>query len=143
VYWEPAWVSSSCWTQWGQGSHQEHATFFDFTNNVLPAGGMSWPEHDYENLVSAVEPASGQRLTVTSDSSHRHLYLATEGFPADQPMQVRLLANDGRWVVSQKMDALAGNARLNLPNLPAGVYFVAVFAGNTLWAVEKVWVKQG
>ncbi len=42
LYWEPAWVSSACHTPWGQGSHQEHATFFDFDNNVLPNGGMRW-----------------------------------------------------------------------------------------------------
>jgi len=39
VYWEPAWVSTGCSTRWGQGSHWENATFFDFTreNEVLPA----------------------------------------------------------------------------------------------------------
>jgi len=42
LYWEPTWVSSPCRTPWGQGSHQEHATFFDFQNNVLPDGGMRW-----------------------------------------------------------------------------------------------------
>lgn len=33
VYWEPAWVSTSCLTRWGQGSHWENATFFDFNND--------------------------------------------------------------------------------------------------------------
>ena len=39
IYWEPAWVSTSCETRWGQGSHWENATFFDFKNNneLLPA----------------------------------------------------------------------------------------------------------
>ncbi len=32
VYWEPAWVSTPCHTRWGQGSHWENATFFDFNN---------------------------------------------------------------------------------------------------------------
>jgi arabinogalactan endo-1,4-beta-galactosidase len=43
LYWEPAWQSSPCRTPWGQGSHQEHATYFDFKNNALPAGGLYWP----------------------------------------------------------------------------------------------------
>ena len=47
IYWEPAWVSSPCRTPWGQGSHQEHATFFDFQNNVLPSGGMYWMSYKY------------------------------------------------------------------------------------------------
>lgn len=42
LYWEPSWVSSACWTPWGQGSHQEHAAFFDFQNNAMPDGGMRW-----------------------------------------------------------------------------------------------------
>lgn len=42
IYWEPAWVSSSCSTQWAQGSHYENATFFDFQNNLLEDGGIKW-----------------------------------------------------------------------------------------------------
>lgn len=34
VYWEPAWVSSSCSTLWGQGSHWDNATLFDQTNKA-------------------------------------------------------------------------------------------------------------
>jgi arabinogalactan endo-1,4-beta-galactosidase len=37
VYWEPAWLSTGCRTQWGQGSHWENATLFDFSG-VLHAG---------------------------------------------------------------------------------------------------------
>ena len=39
VYWEPAWISTSCSTRWGQGSHWDNATFFDASNNneALPA----------------------------------------------------------------------------------------------------------
>ncbi|WP_411893351.1 arabinogalactan endo-beta-1,4-galactanase [Winogradskyella sp. A2] len=29
VYWEPAWVSTNCFTQWAQGSHWDNATLFD------------------------------------------------------------------------------------------------------------------
>ncbi len=47
VYWEPAWVSSPCRTPWGQGSHQEHAAFFDFDTNVLANGGMGWFETEF------------------------------------------------------------------------------------------------
>lgn len=37
VYWEPAWVSTPCSTLWGEGSHYENATFFDFNNNLNAA----------------------------------------------------------------------------------------------------------
>ncbi len=41
-YWEPAWVSTACYTPWGQGSHKENAAFFDFEGEVLEDGGMAW-----------------------------------------------------------------------------------------------------
>ncbi|HMQ49388.1 MAG TPA: glycosyl hydrolase 53 family protein [Saprospiraceae bacterium] len=34
IYWEPAWVSTSCSTQWGQGSHWDNATLFDHNNRA-------------------------------------------------------------------------------------------------------------
>lgn len=34
VYWEPAWVSTNCSTQWGQGSHWDNATLFDHDNKA-------------------------------------------------------------------------------------------------------------
>ncbi|WP_268123084.1 glycoside hydrolase family 53 protein [Roseivirga pacifica] len=37
VYWEPAWVSTGCSTQWGQGSHWDNATLFDHSNKATLA----------------------------------------------------------------------------------------------------------
>ncbi len=45
IYWEPAWISSSCRTLWGQGSHWDNATLFDGQNGneALPAMNIkSW-----------------------------------------------------------------------------------------------------
>lgn len=50
LYWEPAWVSSDCYTQWGKGSHQEHACFFDFNTNLIKPGGIEWMEKDYSDI---------------------------------------------------------------------------------------------
>jgi arabinogalactan endo-1,4-beta-galactosidase len=38
VYWEPAWISSACATRWGQGSHWENATLFDYAHAELHQG---------------------------------------------------------------------------------------------------------
>ena len=46
VYWEPAWVSSDCTTRWGQGSHWENATLFDFENTEIHEGG-DFLSHEY------------------------------------------------------------------------------------------------
>jgi arabinogalactan endo-1,4-beta-galactosidase len=47
VYWEPAWVSTPCSTRWGQGSHWENATFFDFMNDNEVTAGIDFLSYDY------------------------------------------------------------------------------------------------
>jgi arabinogalactan endo-1,4-beta-galactosidase len=47
VYWEPAWVSTECSTRWGQGSHWENATFFDFQNGNELLEGINFLQADY------------------------------------------------------------------------------------------------
>lgn len=37
IYWEPAWVSSTCETLWGVGSHWDNATLFDHSNKATVA----------------------------------------------------------------------------------------------------------
>lgn len=40
IYWEPAWVSTSCSTLWGKGSHWDNATLFNHSNK--PTLGMQF-----------------------------------------------------------------------------------------------------
>jgi arabinogalactan endo-1,4-beta-galactosidase len=69
IYWEPAWVSTNCRTQWGQGSGWENATFFDFHkgDDLLPAA--DYTKHAY---VQPVETTF--RFDVTG-AQPEHLYL--------------------------------------------------------------------
>lgn len=66
IYWEPAWVSTDCPTRWGQGSHWENATFFDFTQGNEVHEGIEFLSHDYQypgTLVDgALEDAYGQPI---------------------------------------------------------------------------------
>lgn len=55
VYWEPAWVSTPCFTRWGQGSHWENATFFDFQNNNELLEGVNFLSADYLYPASLVD----------------------------------------------------------------------------------------
>ena len=47
VYWEPAWVSTRCSTRWGQGSHWENATFFDFQHENEVIEGIDFLRDTY------------------------------------------------------------------------------------------------
>jgi arabinogalactan endo-1,4-beta-galactosidase len=44
VYWEPAWISSSCKNRWGTGSSWENAALFDFKGRLLPGAAFLKPE---------------------------------------------------------------------------------------------------
>jgi arabinogalactan endo-1,4-beta-galactosidase len=46
VYWEPAWIATSCKTRWGTGSNWENAAWFDLrTHEALPA--FEFLRYDY------------------------------------------------------------------------------------------------
>ncbi len=57
VYWEPAWVSTECSTRWGQGSHWENATFFDFKNGNELHAGIDFLSYDYQFPSALVDGA--------------------------------------------------------------------------------------
>ncbi len=146
IYWESAWVSSTCFTQWGKGSHQEHATFFNFQNNVLPAGGMYWPKHDF-GLVGASNPTDFTRkMQVVNDSASGRLQLIFNGLsPINQNLQVQFFTTDGQLLSAQnfsKPENPSQPIQFLLPeNCPPGIHFLAVFERGNLWAVEKVLIK--
>lgn len=145
IYWEPAWVTSGCWTQWGQGSHQEHAAYFDFNNNLLVGGGMDFMAHPYDNLVSTQAPQSSKySLEVWQDNSLSNLIIQLEGFPADSNIQVNLMSSNGKIVASRQFKT-AGTDKTSfpflLPQLPAGIYYVAVYEGKRFAAMRGVLIK--
>jgi len=48
IYWEPAWVSTPCSTQWSVGSHWENATFFNFGYDLHQ--GIGFLSYDYSTI---------------------------------------------------------------------------------------------
>jgi len=139
VYWEPAWLSSPCWTQWGQGSHQEHATFFDFQNNLLTSGGMDFMAHPYENLVSAQEPDQIASFKVWPDSGQRNLNILLEGIALEKDLLVKLFNRDGAVVASQKFQQTSGSElQFQIPVLPVGLYYCVLYEGNLFKAARGV-----
>lgn len=84
VYWEPAWVSTECSTRWGQGSHWENATFFDFQNNNELLPGADFLNHDYvypstfEFDTALVEDETGDVLDAISAFDFTGLYVASD-----------------------------------------------------------------
>jgi arabinogalactan endo-1,4-beta-galactosidase len=141
VYWEPAWVSTGCSTQWGVGSHYENATFFDFDNNLLPAGGIGFMQHDYENLSAESGDIQDSGVDVLLDSSQRRLMVIfSEGvreglYPASIVNQV------GKEVFTSQIEKKGNGSStytLDIPALSIGIYVVVVWQGNTILERKKI-----
>jgi arabinogalactan endo-1,4-beta-galactosidase len=145
IYWEPAWVSSPCWTLWGQGSHQEHATYFDFQNNLLPNGGINFMTHQYDNLVTAKEPLPARRFEVWPDNGGRSLTLQLEGFSEKNTLQINLLSSEGKVAASQTFrptGAGVATFQFSFPELSAGIYYVTIYEENAFAAMKGVFIGK-
>jgi arabinogalactan endo-1,4-beta-galactosidase len=138
IYWEPAWVSSTCFTQWGQGSHQEHATFFDFENNLLPDGGMFWMSYNYATPASERTPPASFRVSLAE--GRRTLRITLVNASVDSIIHVSVFDAASRLVVEKKLEARPGTPlefRVSLPVMAVGVYSVALSSGGILMGSEK------
>lgn len=137
IYWEPAWVSSTCFTQWGKGSHQEHATFFDFEQNLLDSGGIQWMSYNY-NTTALNSPDFQQKLKIWVDSQSRQIRLKTLD-PYIQIKQVNLFDIKGSRM--DRTDLLShGDNFYSVPlhAIPNGVYVVEVIDKNQRTYRQKI-----
>ncbi len=135
IYWEPAWQSSPCFTQWGQGSHYENATFFDFDDHLLLPGGIEWMAHDY----GAVSVREAGRPTMTIPIHwDRRTRTVTIGPAAPFPARIRYAVIDalGRELAA---GSFAGaDFALDLTRFPAGIYWVRAVSAGSGEGVKKI-----
>ncbi|MEO1623826.1 MAG: glycosyl hydrolase 53 family protein [Bacteroidota bacterium] len=135
VYWEPAWVSSPCYTQWGQGSHKEHAAFFDFDNQLLLPGGIEWMTHPYRLSTSQAEPTLSPDLTVVVDRSARSIVIR-QAFGAERELRFVLTRVSGE--VIQQMNSRQSVSSIPIGEAPAGIYLLSIYEKSSLLYSQKV-----
>jgi arabinogalactan endo-1,4-beta-galactosidase len=135
IYWEPAWVSSPCYTPWGQGSHQEHATFFDFQNNLMENGGISM--YDYQYTLSAKSPAPvGVDLSVVANYSESRLQVYFPLLENGTDVSVRILSSSGKEVRTVTVAPGARETVIPWQEMSRGVYYAALYDGSRLLGVR-------
>ncbi len=142
IYWEPAWISSACYTQWGQGSHQEHATFFDFENNLMDNGGINWMTYNY--TTAAEEPTLLEDFTCYLSEDQRLLHLEFLNTLSDSIFQLKILNAEGKTLLNKRIEAIPQTRMLRqlaVPELPAGIYVVSLFSGSKIACSRKVVVR--
>jgi len=134
VYWEPAWVSSPCFTQWGQGSHQEHAAFFDFENNLLKPGGIEWMDFDYDLNTSIEIEKKELQIQILTNSFSGDIKLKQQANVL-QKLQYAIADSSGKILLSGHSEEM--QTVLQLKDVPFGVYFIRVEAAGLYGKVKK------
>ncbi len=127
VYWEPAWVSTGCETQWVTGSSWDNATFFDFNNAVIADGGIGWMKYPYDFTSSTDNgPALPGRLDLSyadEEIKIRNTSLLHLNFPCT----IILYATDGKVILSRKIYSVDENIiGISVPGLLPGCYMVSI-----------------
>lgn len=133
IYWEPSWVSTPCWTQWGKGSHYEQATFFDFDHNLLVPGGIEWMEYDY-GLSTGINSLEQLDINVLFEASQLKIVLP----PSENPQLYSFSVSDisGKAVIQDSLQTQI--SYWNLPVKSFGVYVVKVIKEGRQRFVKKM-----
>jgi arabinogalactan endo-1,4-beta-galactosidase len=127
IYWEPAWVSTPCYTPWAKGSHYENATFFDANHQVASPGGMDWFKQVFSSTASEVEQEGSKELKVHYHSHSLRLFI-----PSDWPPGIYTISiadSTGRLLHTASVDWQSQDAvslRLPAPLQHGGLYFLKV-----------------
>ncbi len=116
IYWEPAWVSTGCDTEWGTGSHYENATFFDFNNELITDGGVQFLEQSYGAGVNNVTFS----VDMTGVSGGSGAYV-TGNFTGSGSWQIIPMVNEG------------GNIYTYSTSIPVGTTGAYYFLKNNTW----------
>ena len=124
MYWEPAWVSTGCWTQWGRGSHQEHATFFDFDNELLDNGGMDWMTHDYTS--SSSDPVPADNPMIYWDSINSILKIEVGTLASTGEIDLRIFSTSGVQISQKQMQLVTGLNTVEFSPSSPGMYVAVI-----------------
>lgn len=122
VYWEPSWVSTGCRTQWGQGSHHENATFFDFSHNLLVPGGIEWMAYSY-GLTHTSDPKQNLFIEIIPLPDERAFRLKID--PETELSSLAILISDTSGRVVSRERITGWDSVWHLPAEP-GLYLIAV-----------------
>lgn len=118
VYWEPCWVSTSCSTLWGKGSHQEHATFFDFNNNLLIPGGIQFMTHEYDFTKETIEP---NNISILTNSFSGEIMIDLK---KAEPIMFKIFNEKNQLLQVGNSNNKLTYLRIN--NMPFGVYKIVI-----------------
>ncbi len=138
VYWEPAWVSTTCFTQFAQGSSWDNATFFDSNDNLLVNGGIEWMSYIYEFPTATNEPAGLINKLEIIQSGDRIIIVRNDKMLINGSLAFKIFTIDGKIISNQSLHPIWEDSKLliSLPALITGLYLVTVAVDNQILAMK-------
>jgi arabinogalactan endo-1,4-beta-galactosidase len=126
VYWEPAWVSTGCFTRFGKGSNWENCTFFDFETNLLNNGGAGWMSHAYDFTSATNEILPKKNSLQIQQADHEIILRRDNELLFNEEMDVEFHTLDGKFLSRQTYFPIWENNRfhVNIPNLSSGCFLI-------------------
>ncbi|MEO6130735.1 MAG: glycosyl hydrolase 53 family protein [Saprospiraceae bacterium] len=127
VYWEPAWVSTGCSTQFGVGSNWDNATFFDHNDALQENGGIGWMTHMYDFKSGTKEIGLNSKHIEIFQSRDEIIIKRDDPFFQNDVFEIQIFTIDGRKMNQQMiLPAWENNMiRLKVPDLTQGCYFIS------------------
>lgn len=122
IYWEPGWVSTSCHTQWAQGSSWDNATFFDHNHKLISAGGIGWMGHAYDFISGVHESRDADHFFASILNGQLRIQPGGEN---EEEVIIRISSVNGSILLEKRISNI-GFHELNISHLNPGGYVVTV-----------------
>ena len=119
IYWEPAWVSTNCSSQWAQGSHYENATFFDFQDNLQPDGGIEW----LEKTATSIEEVGIYDPFDVSFISNQEFTFSNSSAGQQGAIDLNLYNLNGQLILNKEILPTQAKSYYQINPLPKGIYY--------------------
>ncbi|HUR31672.1 MAG TPA: glycosyl hydrolase 53 family protein [Saprospiraceae bacterium] len=132
IYWEPAWVSTGCSTQFAQGSSWDNATFFNGHHELIESGGIAWMSHPY---VFTSISEDGHSILNGLDiyyAGNQIFIRRNENLILENEFQIEFYSLDGKIIGKETVEAKWENNTWHLlvPELASGGYLLVVRQKN-------------
>lgn len=139
VFWEPAWVSTGCHTQWGQGSHWENCAFFDFQHELIDNGGIGWMQHEYKFPVSTDDIVEKDVISLYPNPAKGVLFLET----GTEITKYMMYDHKGKCINVYGIRNNDQRIAIDIRSLDTGMYFLVVSCSDgTIVAKPFIAIKN-
>lgn len=133
VYWEPAWVSTGCRTQFALGSSWDNATFFTGQSDLVENGGIGWMGYAYDFMTGIGDLSHEEKQFIVYVEGGEIIVKQTQG--VCEEIGVVLLDLQGRILREGVFQGFEDNLEMKVGDLLDGMYFLILNGRQNIYKV--------